>query len=128
VDVKRSRRWFVGLILTSLLVVAALWFFWPQPQVIIEVSGAPGMKLVGTLKAGQAEGLIDGPVPRSIYAKARRVSYTLENVGEPGAMTVRVLFDGELIDTLTADKDHPIVRGTVEHGRVSQKAEQKQGP
>jgi len=117
----------VGFVLAGLLVVAGIWFFWPQPQVIIEVSGSPGMRLVGTIKAGQAEGPIDGPIPRTVFAKARSVSYTLENVGEAGAMTVRVLIDGELSDTITTDKDHPIVRGTVESGRVSQKAEKKQG-
>jgi hypothetical protein len=85
------------------------------------------MKLVGTIKAGQAEGPIGGSLPTTITAKARSVSYTFENVGEKGDMMVRVFIDGKLSDTLTADHAHPVVRGTVESGRTSQKAEHKQG-
>ena len=126
-NVTRSRWRIAGLVLAGLLVVVGLWFFWPRPQVTIEVSGLPGMKLVGTIKAGQAEGPIGGSLPTTITAKARSVSYTLENVGEEGDLTIRVFIDGKLSDTLTADRDHPVVRGTVESGRVSQKAEPKQG-
>ena len=119
----------VALAFAGLLVVGGpgVWFLLPRPEVTIEISGSPGMKLIGTIKADQEQGQVEGPVPNTITAKGRSVSYTIENVGEPGDMTVRVLINGNLSDTITADRDHPIVQGTVENRRVSQNAEQKQG-
>jgi hypothetical protein len=114
----------VRLVIAGLLAVCVgVWYFWPRPQVVIEISGSPGIKLVGTIHAGQATGRFGGQVPHTITARARSVSYMVQNLGKPGTMTVRVLIDGKLSDTITADGDHSIVRGTVEGGRVSQTAE-----
>jgi hypothetical protein len=123
--VKTSGWRIAACALFGLIGAAAIWLFWPRPEVVIEINGSPGIRLAGTITAGQANGTIEGTVPNAITARARHVSYTIENVGDPGTMTVRVLIDGKVSDTLTADEDHPIVRGTVEGGRVSQTAEQK---
>jgi hypothetical protein len=123
----RLRRLIVVLGLPILVVGGvAVWLFWTRVEVTIEVSGSPVMRLAGSIDADQAHGKIDARLPTTISAKARNVSYTLENVGDSGTMTVRVLIDGKLSDTVTADADHPIVRGTVERGRVAQKAEARQ--
>jgi hypothetical protein len=124
-----TSRWRIAVcVLLGLVGATAIWLFWPRPEVVIEINGTPGTNLVGTITAGQAHGTIEEPVPNTITARARSVSYTIENVGEPGTMTVRVLIDGKVSDTITADRDHPVVRGTVESGHVTQNAEQKQAP
>jgi hypothetical protein len=126
---KLQRREMVALLGAVLVVgVVAVWLFWPRPEVVIEVDGSPGMKLAGDIRADQAAGKIEAPIPTNIHAHARSVSFTLENVGEPGTMTLRARIDGKEVASLTADKDHPVVRGTVTGGRVSWQAEPKQGP
>jgi hypothetical protein len=118
---------FLGLVVITLAVLMLAGFdLRSTPIVSIEVDGSPGMKLVVTVKADNEEGKIEGPIPNAIPATGQNVAYTVENVGETGTMTV--LVNGYLMNTMVVDEDHPIVRGTVVRGRVSQNAEQKRHP
>jgi hypothetical protein len=98
-----------------------------SPDVVtIEVDGAPEIRLVGFVNADDEEGTFAGSLPNAVSARGRSVSYAVENVGDAGPMTVTILINGYLRETMTADKENPVLRGTVIRGRVSQSAEQKQ--
>ena len=119
----------LGLVVITLAVLMLAGFdLRSTPVVSIEVDGGPGMKLVATVQADNEVGKIEGPIPNAITATGQNVAYRVENVGETGTMTVTVLVNGYLVNTIVVDEDHPIVRGTVVRGRVSQNAEQKQYP
>jgi hypothetical protein len=128
----KKSRWLAAGGLAILVVVGGLaaWWYFAKSQVKVEIEGQPGMKLVGTVRADREELHVEMPLGRpgvanEIKAPGRNVSWSLDNVGEPGTVTIRVFVNGKLADVLTADAEHPIVRGTVEHGRVSQSAEKK---
>jgi hypothetical protein len=118
------------LVLAGLLLAggAAIWLFWLPPELRIEVVGVSGMRFVGSVKTELRDAKFEGGSGNAMSVRARTASYTIRSTGKAGPMMVRVLIDGQVTDTITADKDHPIVRGTVESGRVSQRAEEKQGP
>ena len=116
-DKNASQR--LSLVLGLMVVVVVLagatlaWIKLDTRIVWLEVSGTPGMKLSCQLEInGDKAPLMIYPIPKSISAGGSTVGYSIENIGDPGAMTVRVLVGdnaNKLVSTTTVEEGQRLV-------------------
>jgi hypothetical protein len=120
---------FVGVVPLALVVAGFVSPRLQSHEVRIEVLGPPGVELVVRLNADGKEDTLQGIIRRDVASlKARKLSYTIENVGNQGALRVQVFIDGKQSHMVVAYPGYPVVRGTVAGERVSQQAERKGEP
>ena len=126
---KNRRQWLViaaVIMAVGVGAFAAIQFFYSPVTVRLEITGSPAMNIVGTCTADGGE-VNFGPHkgPNTINAHGHSISYVIENIAEGGPMKVEVFVDGESRGSITADRGYTVVRGIVQNGKVSQKAEQR---
>lgn len=126
---KYRRQWLViaaAIVAVGLGACAAMKLFYSPANVRLEITGSPKMNIVGTCTADGGE-LKFGPHegPNSVKAMGRSISYVIENLAEEGPMTVEVFVNDQTRGSITADGAYTVVRGTVENGKVNQRAEQR---
>lgn len=102
----------LGVVVVILVLAGAIlaWIKLDTRMVWFYVSGTPGMKLKCQLEInGDKAPLMVYPIPKSISAGGSTVGYSIENIGDPGTMTVRVLVGDKLLNTTTVEEGQRLV-------------------
>ena len=115
----------VVLVLLGLGAFAIVMYQTPS-TVKLDISGTPGLNVTGTYTADDKSVDIAAAIPTAVNTKGRTISYVIKNPDESGSMTVKVYVNGDYRGSITAEGAYGIVRGTIENGKVSQRAEQRQ--
>jgi hypothetical protein len=101
--------------------IAVLYRHWSTPagphDVRIEVSGAAGLKVVGTFEVDGETRKERGVVPVTFTFRARKLSYTITKGEQPGELSQTAYLDGTFFGSVGGS--HKNLHGTVVDGRFT---------
>ena len=63
----------------------------------VELSGAPGMQIVGTIEADGSAFNFSGVVPTNFVVEAKHLAYTITNLGPDGELEGRLFVGDKLV-------------------------------